>query len=202
MAVWPSSSISCCGQAVNGTLSLIDSQKKVIGTAPTFGIQGGMHMLGIYRLYLVGKINDIYTSRLHCRGVSAHLLRPLRKASRQIEGLVQIKMALINARSVVNNTFILRDFFTARSLDFLFIKETWLSKGDSTPFTELLPPKCKYFNSPVLRKEGANWLQFLKTAFKVGIYKELHTTALNCSCLCLTLILHPSIGLQSHIKTS
>lgn len=89
-------------------------------------------------------------------GVSVHFLRPLRRAWRQMEDPVQIKMALINARSVVNKTFILRDFFTARSLDFLFITETCLSNGDLTPFSELLPPKCKYFKSPRSVKSGGS----------------------------------------------
>lgn len=51
-------------------------------------------------------------------------------------------MALINARSVVNKTFILNDFYVTHRLDFLFITETWLNGADTSPFAELLPRGC------------------------------------------------------------
>lgn len=40
-----------------------------------------------------------------------------------------LQMALLNARSVLNKTFILNDFILHNALDFLFITETWI-KGD------------------------------------------------------------------------
>ncbi len=57
-------------------------------------------------------------------------------------------MTLINTRLVTNNTFILSDLFSSRNLDFLFLTETWLCPGDLSPFSELLPSKCFFFNSP------------------------------------------------------
>lgn len=54
----------------------------------------------------------------------------------------------MNARSVSNKTFILKDFFPTQNLDFLFIIETWLNNGDSAPFSELFPPGCAYFKTP------------------------------------------------------
>lgn len=53
----------------------------------------------------------------------------------------------VNARSLGNETYILKDFFISRELDFLFISEAWLSAGESSVFTELLPDECCSFNS-------------------------------------------------------
>ncbi len=61
---------------------------------------------------------------------------------------LHLRMTLINTRLVTNNTFILSDLFSSRNLDFLFLTETWLCPGDLSPFSELLPSKCLFFNSP------------------------------------------------------
>lgn len=53
-------------------------------------------------------------------------------------------MALVNARSLVNKTFILHDFFSSNALDFLFVTETWLTVGDLSPFSDLDPSKSFY----------------------------------------------------------
>lgn len=53
-----------------------------------------------------------------------------------------IKMGLVNARSVMNKTFISKDFFISHGLDFLCMNETWMSPGESSAFSELLPPDC------------------------------------------------------------
>ncbi len=65
-----------------------------------------------------------------------------------LEYTPRLRMALINARSVVNKTFIINDFFSARHLDFLFLTETWLTTGDLSSFSKLLPSNCLFFNSP------------------------------------------------------
>lgn len=70
----------------------------------------------------------------------------------------------------------IRDFFTARSLDFLFITETWLSNGDLTPFSELLPPKCKYRNSPRPGKRGGGLATIFKDCFQC---RTIQRTAYN-----------------------
>lgn len=59
-----------------------------------------------------------------------------------------LKMALINTRSVVNKTFVINDFISSRDLDFVFLTESWLTIGDLSPFSELLPTNCSFFNSP------------------------------------------------------
>ncbi len=49
-------------------------------------------------------------------------------------------LALINARSLTNNTFLLNYFFTSRELYFMFLAETWLQAGELISLSELLPP--------------------------------------------------------------
>lgn len=58
------------------------------------------------------------------------------------------KMALINVHSLVNKTFILNDFISSHSLDFLFITETWVKVGDLSPYSELVPTDYCFYNSP------------------------------------------------------
>ena len=72
------------------------------------------------------------------------------------------RFGLANARLLANKTFILKDFFTSRGLDFLFVTETWLSAGESCAFTELLPAECRYFNSPRTSGRGGR----IATIFK------------------------------------
>lgn len=57
------------------------------------------------------------------------------------EMLPWLKMDLINARSVVNKTSIIYDFFSSCDLDLLVITETWLSRDLST-LSELLLCNC------------------------------------------------------------
>lgn len=77
----------------------------------------------------------------------------------------RFRMVLLNARSVVNKTVILNDFFTSRQLDFLFITESWITNGDLSPFSELLNSSCLFLNSP--RKVGR--VGGLVTIFKDSI---------------------------------
>lgn len=72
-------------------------------------------------------------------GVTPGNLRSLRKAGVSLDVTHPPKMALINARSLGNKTFLLNDFFSSYSLDFMFITESWTKVGDLTPFSELVP---------------------------------------------------------------
>ncbi len=47
-------------------------------------------------------------------------------------------MAQINAHSLVNKTYILKDCISFHSLDILFITEMWVKKGDLSPYSELV----------------------------------------------------------------
>ncbi|XP_078265970.1 uncharacterized protein LOC144599123 isoform X2 [Rhinoraja longicauda] len=52
---------------------------------------------------------------------------PLPDRSSPVVPAVPAKVALINARSLQNKTFILNDFFITRGLDFLLLTESWLN---------------------------------------------------------------------------
>lgn len=76
--------------------------------------------------------------RPRSEGVNTANLRPLRKASASRSTLPSPKMVLINAHSLVNKTFILNDFLSSQSLDFLFITETLVKVGDLSPYSKLV----------------------------------------------------------------
>lgn len=98
-------------------------------------------------------------------GVNLLNLRPLRRASKTAEKPPHIRMALVNARSLANKTFILNDFFCSHRLDFLCITETWLN-DEPSPFSELVPPNCGFFNSPRTTGRGGG----LATVFNNKFY--------------------------------
>lgn len=62
-----------------------------------------------------------------------------------------LRVVLVNARLLVNRTFISTDFFTSRGLDFLRVTETWVAVCE---FCELLPADWTYFNSPTTSGRG------------------------------------------------
>ncbi len=57
-------------------------------------------------------------------------------------------MVLMNAHSLGNKTFILNNFLSSHSLDFLFITETLVKVGDLSPYSELVPTQYCFYNSP------------------------------------------------------
>lgn len=74
-------------------------------------------------------------------------------------------MALINARSLVNKTFLLNDFITSAGLDVLFVTETWLQPGDLTPLSELLPHDFAFKNTPRETGRGGGVAFIFKTKY-------------------------------------
>ena len=81
-------------------------------------------------------------------GVNGVNLRPLCRATLSAvcpDPTTPARFGLVNARSLANKSFIHKDFFLSRELDFLFISETWLSVGESSVFTKLLPDECCFF---------------------------------------------------------
>ncbi|KAL6459482.1 hypothetical protein MHYP_G00329540 [Metynnis hypsauchen] len=100
--------------------------------------------------------------------------------------MTPVKIALFNARSLANKTFLLNDFFTSRSLDILFVVETWLSAGDSSSLAELSPNEE---TSPPPEKRGRmethEWLT--ETAKDGTVWREeqigrpLHHSPIECN---------------------
>lgn len=72
----------------------------------------------------------------------------------------------MNARSLANKTFILRDFFSSRQLDFLFVTDTWISAGECSALVELLTVGCSYFNSPRTSGHGGGTATGYSDGFK------------------------------------
>lgn len=73
------------------------------------------------------------------------------------------RCVLVNARSVMNKLFILKDFFITHSLDLFFIMETWINLGESIAFSELLPPACTFINTPRTTGRGGGIATILKS---------------------------------------
>ncbi len=109
--------------------------------------------------------SQVFLSHFHRRGVYSTNLRLLCDVSQLAYESILVKMALVNARSVVNKTFILNDFFTLQRLNFLFLTETWNNIGDLSPFTELVPPDCDFLSSPCTTGCGEVLASFFKNTF-------------------------------------
>ncbi len=94
------------------------------------------------------------------------LLKHAPLSSRRSACTTTAKMALVNARSISNKSFILNDFFTSHSLDFLFITETWLKHGDLMPLVEIAPLDCAFFSSPRASGHGGGVATIFRSCFK------------------------------------
>ena len=95
------------------------------------------------------------------------VLKSLPRAPRSAEPKppAPTRFGLVNARSLVNKAFILRDFCNSRGLDFLCVTETWIGCGECSPLIELLPAGCFYFNSPQSLGRGGGMATFYKNHF-------------------------------------
>ncbi|XP_032879310.1 uncharacterized protein LOC116974699, partial [Amblyraja radiata] len=114
------------------------------------------------------RLRSSCSPRLRYRGVNIRNLRTLPRAPRSadLKSPSPSRVGLVNARSLANKTFILRDFFCSRALDFLCVTETWIGPGECSAFTELLPAGCSYFNSPRMSGRGGGIAVIYKSNFK------------------------------------
>ncbi len=92
-------------------------------------------------------------------------LCPLNRGSQTESNPPPLRMALLNVLSLVNKTFILHDFFISRSLDFLFMTETWTKEGDLSPFSELVPQNCSFLNTSRSSGRGGGLAVVFKNSF-------------------------------------
>lgn len=78
----------------------------------------------------------------------------------------RVKLALLNARSVLNKTHVLRDFFGTHKLDVMLLTETWLRAGEVAPLLELCPTDASFFSAPRLCGRGGGVASIIKDCFK------------------------------------
>lgn len=135
----------------------------------------------------IGITRRIPPPRFQGRGVDLKNLRSLRREKFPAMDLLPTKLALANARSVVNKTFILNDFIMSHELDFLFLSETWLKVGDSSPLSELLPEGYVCFNSPRLSGRGGGLMTIYKKLLNASCSRLYYRRVLNYNCLKLQL---------------
>ncbi|KAK7884423.1 hypothetical protein WMY93_027546 [Mugilogobius chulae] len=91
------------------------------------------------------------TGRVHLAN-----LRPLkREANVEKQETRSTKCALVNARSIGNKTFILKDFFKAQALDVLFLTETWTRTDAAAPL-KAMRPKRKAEPLPMQPEQNAD----------------------------------------------
>ncbi|XP_051568015.1 uncharacterized protein LOC127449001 [Myxocyprinus asiaticus] len=100
--------------------------------------------------------------RIRRGGVNNLNLRTISCVTATASEPLPLRIALTNARSLVNKTFILHDFFISQSLDLLFVTETWIKMGDLSLFSELVPPDCKFFYSPRTTGRGGGLASVIK----------------------------------------
>lgn len=74
-------------------------------------------------------------------------------------------MALVNARSITNKSFILNDFFSSKGLEFLFLTETWQKCENHTSIIELCPTDCSFLCTPRPTGRGGDLAVFFKSCF-------------------------------------
>ena len=108
-------------------------------------------------------------------GVKLGNLRPLSRAALLAlhpEPPAPARFGLVNARSIVNTSFIRKDFFKSQELDFLFVSETWLTVGESSAFTELVPGGVILNSPPTFGRGGGTTTMFLRVTLNVNKYRR------------------------------
>ncbi len=111
--------------------------------------------------YEDGNVN--FTNLRHLEYVSSGALSGITTSSTITQP--PVKMALVNARSLSNKTFILNDFFTSHAMDFLFVTETWLKNGDISS-RELSPLDCSLYSTPKPSGHGGGLATVFRNSFK------------------------------------
>lgn len=94
-------------------------------------------------------------------------------------------MALVNARSICNKTFILNDFFTGRNLDILFLTETWAGVGKLSVFEELCPSNCSFISTPRSVGRGGGVAMVFKQSLKINTVSVRSYSSFEIQCVTL-----------------
>lgn len=68
------------------------------------------------------------------------------QSTHQETDCTEVKMALLNVRSISNKTFTTNEQILSDGFDFLFMTETWLNASELGPLTEVCPKDFNFFN--------------------------------------------------------
>lgn len=119
-------------------------------------------------------VASVRFQRCCLRGVNLRNLRPVVKieALPNAGVMSMLKWGLINARSVANKTFILKEFFVTHTLDILCITESWISSGEWSAVNELVPADCVFIGVPRTSRRGGGLAVICKTKLQI---KQLYS---------------------------
>jgi len=89
-----------------------------------------------------------------------------------------LRLSLVNARSVRNKTTTLNDFICENDIDILAITETWLSAdNDGAVISSLLPNGYAIHQNPRLSRGGGGLALIFKSSIKVERQKQFNYTS-------------------------
>ncbi|KAJ0036392.1 hypothetical protein NQD34_005069 [Periophthalmus magnuspinnatus] len=74
-----------------------------------------------------------------------------------------LKLAVLNVRSLCNKSFLINDFIYSFSLDFMFITKAWLDKNTGNAIlVESTPPNFKFESETQVNKKGGGVCAFFR----------------------------------------
>lgn len=98
----------------------------------------------------------------------------------------EVKMALLNVRSISNKTFAINEQILSHELDLLFMTATWLSAGELGPLSETCPKDYNFFNTPRSVGHGGG----LATIYRNNLNCRLLTSVLKFRYLRWMAVIH------------
>lgn len=105
-------------------------------------------------------------------------------------------MALVNSKTLVNKTCFFHHL--KQTGFFFFLTETWLSMGDTRPFSELVPSDCSFLNCPRFYGRGGGLASVFNSSFccrslKTELYSsfEVLLFQLNMNQLAIAVVYRP-----------
>ncbi len=76
-----------------------------------------------------------------------------------------LRMALVNARSITNKTFVLNDIVKTKELNFLFMTETWQRNLENNPLKEICPKDYTFISLPRHSGRGGGLAAVFRNCF-------------------------------------
>lgn len=119
---------------------------------------------------------------LRTTGANPLNLKAIAPSDQKIPCDIIVKMALFNAWSLSNKTFILNEIVSSTNLDFLLLTETWLCPDEHSQLIERCPPEYKFITCPRLCGRGGGPAVVFKNIFNccpvnLGTFSTFETLA-------------------------